>query len=343
MSDNNLPGSEPGPVDDAPKTLDQGVEAISNLLPDPDTDLQAEDEEQATAGLEEGDEPDIDVSEDVEQQEGEDEEDGPKQEYASGRFAADDAKFQLPDGTWTTVKDAKRSFFWQRDYTEKTTALKTEREQFESRRSEVDQQAQTLRELAEKIGKFSQKYLPKPPEPFTGTPDTDPIGYMRYMQQKAAYDEASAEFNNIDTGTQGLSAEEQRKAKQQADEHFVQEITSLTSEDPKFWGDDGKSKAFLNDLATNGPKWWGLAPDAIPKVRTALEFRILRDAWRYRLALAKAPEAQKQVQAKPKLQTGGRRIDPKQRTSADKQQQTERLRKTGSLDDAAALLSRFDI
>lgn len=342
MSDNNLPAPT-GPVDDAPKTFDEGVSDISNLLVDPETDLQTEDEDTASAApVDEGDDPEVDVTEDVEDEDSQEPEDGPQGELKGGRFAPDSAKVTLDDGTVTTVAELKRNNLFQRDYTKKTTELSAEREQITAQKSQVDQQAQSLSQLAERIQAFAQNYLPQPPEPFQGTPQTDPIGYMTYMQQRAAYDDAMAQFHGLADHTRTVSeatAQEQAENNRRAQ---VAEAAKLIERD-RFFADPVKVRAFLSEAVENGGQWWGITRADIDGITSHPQMLILRDALRYRKALAKAPQVQKQVQAKPVMQSGGRRFDPKARSSANRQAQSERLRSTGSIDDAVELLKSLPL
>ena len=338
MSDDNLPG-EPGPVDDA-KTFDQSVEDISNLLPDdPETDLIAGDADQATADADDdGDEPEIDVSEDVEDEEGDENADGSDEpEIKGGRFAPDTAKVTLEDGTVITVAELKRNNLFQRDYTKKTTELSAEREQITQRASQGDQQAQSLAQLAERLQVFSHTYLPTPPEPFTGTPDTDPIGYMKHMQATEKYNLAYSQYMAIDQERVRLLEAQQREQQAQTAQAIEAEFATLRSKD-KFFADATKVRGFLDEATTNGAEWWGLTPERIGRMQTAEEFLILRDAMRYRKALAKAPEVNRQVQAKPAMAKGGKRADPNARVSSDQRARSERLRKNGSLENGVARL-----
>jgi hypothetical protein len=73
-------------------------------------------------------------------------------------------------------------------------------------------------------------------------------------------------------------------------------------------------------------------------LRSGKAFQVLRDAVRYRKALAKAPQVEKQVKAKPVVPIGGRRADPNARVSAQKQARSERLRSSGSIEDGIAAI-----
>jgi hypothetical protein len=343
MSDNNLPAPT-GPVDDAPKTFDEGVSDISSLLADPETDLLKEDEDTANAAPvdDEGDDPEIDVSEDVENEDEPEPQDGPQDEIKGGRFAPDSAKVTLDDGTVITVAELKRNNLFQRDYTKKTTEHSEAVKAFEAQRSQVDQQAQSLTQLAERIQAFAQNYLPLPPEPFQGTPQTDPIGYMTYMQQKAAYEDAVAAFQGIGDQSRSVSEATEQEEAEARRKAWAAEAATLIERD-RFFADKAKVNSFLSEVVQSGNEWWGLTEGDVNGITSHKQMLILRDALRYRKALAKAPEAQKQVQAKPVMQSGGRRFDPKAKSSAERQARSERLRNTGNIDDAVELLKSLPL
>ena len=337
MPIDNLPGAEPGPVDTSAPTEAQLVSDIADLLDDdPETDPVKE-EAQATAETD-PDEPEVDVSEDVEDEaEAEDPDGSQEPEIKGGRFAPDSAKVTLDDGSVITVADLKRNNLFQRDYTKKTTELAAEREQITSRKSEVDQQAQSLAQLAERLTGFSQKYLPQPPEPFTGTPDTDPIGYMRYMQQKETFEQAVAEFNGIESGKSQLTEAQQRELAEQASQVSSTEVARLVERD-KFFADPKNVKTFFDDAVSLGGEAWGLTAEDIGALGSHKAFLVLRDAVRYRKAIAKAAGVKEQVQAKPVVAIGGRRADPKARVTAERNARSERLRTTGSFEAGVAAI-----
>lgn len=344
MSIDNLPGEQPGPVDDAPKSEDELISDISDLLDDdPETDPAKGNEDQAKAApADDGDEPDIDVTEDVEDEADAEVPDGSQDEIKGGRFAPDSAKVTLADGSVITVSELKRNNLFQRDYTKKTTELAAEREQITARKSEVDQQAQSLTQLAERLTAVAQKYLPKPPDPFTGSVDSDPIGYMRFMQQKAAYDEAMAEFNGIEQGKSQLTEAQQREQAMKAQEANNAEAAQLIERD-KYFADPRKVQSFLEEAVSIGGEAWGLSQDDLAGLASHKHFLILRDALRYRKALAKAPKVQEQVRAKPAVAIGGRRADPGTKVSAEKQARSERLRRDGSFQNGVAALMDLDL
>lgn len=342
MSDNN-PSAEAGTVTDAPLSVDSGADAIAKLFDAPETDrgeeakqdeATADSDQDAEASEMEDEEPEIDLSEDVEDEASDDEdEDGLQDdEIKGGRFAPDTAKVTLEDGTVITVAELKRNNLFQRDYSRKTQELAEQRRAVEEQASTVSQQVQSLAALTETLNAFGQKYLPTPPEPPT---TNDPVRYLNYLKEKERYDAAVAEFESIQGYQQQVrQAEAQRMAMEQQ-QALAQEMDTLLQRDP-FFRDKQKVRAFFEEVNTKGAEYWGLTPEDVAGITSHKAMQILRDAMRYRNAVAKAPNAQKTVQSAPaKAQ---RRGDPDRRYRDDVRAKTERLRKTGSVEDAAAAI-----
>ena len=346
MSIDNLPGESTGPVDDAPKSEAELVSDIADLLDDdPETDLAAGKEDQAKAApADDGDDPDIDVTEDVEDEADAEDSDGPQDaEIKGGRFAPDSAKVTLDDGTVITVAELKRNNLFQRGFTEKTQALAKEREAFHVEREQVTQQAQSLQQLADFLDHYGQQFMPEPPEPFTGDPATDPIGFMQYQHAANAYNTAMGQRQYLQAQRDQLIAQQQAEQSQKANEAFAAELNALTASEPAFWGDTAKMKAFVGELLEKGNEWWGLSKEDIAAFRSQKHWKIVRDALRYRKALAKAPDVQKQVQSRPVMNNGGRRMDPKVKGSAERQARSEQLRRDGRFENGVAALMDFDL
>jgi hypothetical protein len=342
MSEDNLPAVEAGPVEDAPKTFDQQIERIGQLIGDPATDLAEEEETVETA--EEGEAEEAEApTEDVEQEDTADEDGSEEPDIKGGRFAPDTAKVTLDDGTVTTVAELKRNNLFQRDYTKKTTELKAEKEAVTVDRQKVDQQAQSLGQLSQYVNWFAEHYLPKQPEPFTGSPDADPIGYMKHMQSVEAWQQQQGLRQYFETELAKIEDGKKRETEAQKTERLRSEARALVEKDKTF-ADETKRMAFLNEAATKGAEYWGLTREEIAGIDSHKQWLILRDALEYRRLKAKAPAAVEQVKAKPKMVTGNnRRVDPGNKANSERRVLSERLRKSGSIDDAVSLLSKFNI
>ena len=340
--DTNNPSAPPAEtVANAPLSFDEGVENLSTILEDPaDTpELQTDEQENASADTEDGEDdfadPDLDVSEDVEAEE-DAETDGP-QDYDGGRFAADNAKVRLDDGTVISIADLKRNNLFQRDYTKKTQELSEERRSFEAERSQVSEQAQALSALAEQMTALGQRYLPTPPAP---PKPNDPVAYINYLREKETYDAAVAEWQGFEAQRQYLTQIEQQKSEQARQMAVVSEMHSLKERDP-FFADPKRVRNFFNEAVELGEKYWGLNADQVMGLNSGAALQILREAMLYRKAVERSKDTQKEVQSKPQMGKAGRRADPKGRVVAERRARTEQLRKTGSIEDAVAVLSNL--
>src|SRR5690349_21572008 len=125
MPDSNLSATAETEVT-TPKSYDEQVSGLSNLLSDPETDPATVETDEPAAPVD--DDPDglkEIVAEDVEEPTDDtDDPDGPSAEVKGGRFAPDSAKVKLDSGETITIADLKgrvdkRVKEFQRDYTEK--------------------------------------------------------------------------------------------------------------------------------------------------------------------------------------------------------------------------------
>src|SRR3954470_24496809 len=142
MSDTN---PAPAAGNDGPLSFDDGVDALTDVLKDPETDLVEEDQAQEEADDEpaEGEEPEAEEATDADEKP--EEEDGPEV-AAGGKFAADTANVRLKDGSVISVQDLKRGFLSQQSFTRGTQENAKERETLASKQAEVEQHARSLQE-----------------------------------------------------------------------------------------------------------------------------------------------------------------------------------------------------
>jgi len=331
MSDDNLP-EESGPVDDAP-TYDKQVEELSNLLPDPDSDLQDEIKDEAAGEPEEGDPEDVG-------EEADETEDGP-QEIKGGRFAPDTAKVTLDDGTVTTVADLKRNTLFQRDYTKKTTEHAEAVKVLEARRSEVDQYAQSLNQSRDYLAWVAENVLKTqhPGEPPSAT--DDPFGFQQWQEKAYRYQQHAQAYERFKAERQ---AEEERKSgetRQQTIDRLAREKDALFGAVPAL-KDPAKGKAIVEAWQHGAEEHFGITPQEFDAIGDHRMLLVLRDALAYRRLKAKAPEVQKEVTAKPALK-GGKRGAPREADTKQKKVRSEQLRQTGSFDAGVAALMDLDL
>lgn len=342
MPDATAPG---GPADDSTLSFDDGVDAISDLMLDPEEtpDLKAKDEAhgaEATAD-EPTEEAEGEGAEDEarpdEKEDGEQDDDGPE-EVGGGKFAADSAKVTLKDGTVISVQDLKRGFLSQQAFTRGTTELAQERKQLAEHKAQLAQIAKSLAQQRDFVLQTAQQFMPKAPD--RALMDSDPIGYM---QAKAEYDDRMQVVSRLmhqrqaETGRMTQEQTEARKAQ------LAEEARKLVEVIPEF-RDQKVYGQFWNDATSVMSEHYGYTPEELSQLATDHRLYIaMRDLVRYRKALKKAPAVKQEVQAKPKMLTTSRRMDPKAKTSRSMQARSEELRKTGSFEAGVAALMDLDL
>jgi len=326
----------------APVDFNQGVEDLTSILGDPATDLNENEvntEEAETEAETEGEQPDEEAEDEALELEADpdspDEADGPG-EIKGGQFAPDTAKVTLEDGTVISIADLKRNNLFQRDYTRKTEELKQEREQLQS----LQAQAHEVAQYRDFVLSVYQQAMPQPPD--KSLMDTDIVGYWH---QKEAYEEQVKQLDQLQALKQYEDQQrEQGEAKQQQ-QMILYHKDQLLEKMPHLKDQTKMSqfKAEAEDALTG----YGYSPEeASQLLGSVVDHRLLlmaRDIVRLKKALKKAPQVREQVQQRPKLISGGKRMDPKARTSREAMGRNEQLRKTGSLDAGIASLMDLDL
>lgn len=335
--------SPQGTADGGTLSFDDGVDAIADLLADPETDPAQKVEAENEAGSE-ADETEAEAEAegaedeaDAEDQEDAGDEDG-SGEVKGGRFAPDTAKVTLSDGTVITVAELKRNNLFQADYTRKTTELSAERKTLESTKSELGNIAKSLTQQRDFLLQAAEKFLPKPPD--REMMQSDPIGYI---QAKAEYDERMQVVNQLayqrqaETGRMSQEGQEAEQARRAVEaERLVEAIPEFRDRKvyDQFWTDATQVMA----------EHYGYPPEELAELATDHRLYVaMRDLVKYRKALKSAPKVTEAMKAKPKMMSAGRRMDPKAKTSRDAQARSDELRKTGSFDAGVRALMDLDL
>jgi hypothetical protein len=316
-----------GTAEDSALTFNEGADAISNLIEDPETDPQDTVEAQDKA---ESETPDEATAEDVEDPDG-------SEPLKGGRFAPDSAKVTLDDGSVITIAELKRNNLFQRDYTRKTTELKTERDAFAQQKSQLDQHAQSLAQQRDFILSAAQKFIPQPPS--RELLQSDPL---QYMQAKADYEERMQVFNQLAYQQQAnsrLTEEQQAEATNQLRQ---EESRRLLEAIPEF-KDRNVYQNFWNDAVETMASKYGFSKTEIEETLDHRFYVAMRDLVKFHKALNKAPQVKQEVEKKPQMISGSRRMDPKAKTSREAQQRAENLRKSGSFDAGVAALMDLNL
>lgn len=345
MSDTN-PASAAG--SDEALSFNDGADAIMNLIADPETDLQAKDQGQDEAtdetetGEVEGEEPEAETDEATDEADADektDEEDGPE-EVTGGKFAADTANVRLKDGTVISVQDLKRGFLSQQSFTRGTQENAKERETLAATKAEVEQYARSLQEQRDFILQVSQQFIPQPPDRSMldrNSPNFDPINYTA---MKAEYDDRINVLNQLHNASK---SDQERAAKEQEAQNRTkreQEAQRLLEALPDLAKPEVQKKFWTESVDTMAE--YGFSEEEMHATIDHRVYRIFRDLTAYRKARSRIPAVKEAIQSKPVLQ-GKRRMDPKEKTSRERQARHDALRKTGSFESGVGALMDLDL
>lgn len=336
MSETN-PSQEAG--NDAPLSFDDGVDALADVLKDPETDLQEEDQgqEEAEETEAEGEQPEAEETEATEE-EPQEEEGGPG--YESGKFAADTANVRLKDGTVISVQDLKRGYLSQASFTRGTQENAKEREALASQKAEYEQHARNLQTQRDFILQVAKQFVPQPPDRSMmdqSSPSYDPL---RYMQLKHEYDERVGTLSQLEGMTKAeqakMAAEQERQQKELRDT----EAKRLVELMPELKKPEVYNKFWAEAVDTMGE--YGFSQEEMANSLDHRLYPIFRDLAAYRRARKNLPAVKQAVQSKPVL-TGKKRMDPKAKSTRESQVRSEQLRKTGDFDAGVRALMDLDL
>jgi hypothetical protein len=338
MSDTN---PAPAAGNDEPLSFDDGVNALTDVLADPETDLQEEDQGQKDEAEEadpEAEEATEEATEEASDEEAAEENDGPG--YEQGKFAADTANVRLKDGTVISVQDLKRGYLAQASFTRGTQEIAEERKALASQKTEFEQHARTLQEQRDLILQVAQKFIPQPPDPSMmddKSPNFDPVGYWRL---KDDYERKVGELTQLQQASQATQARATEEQKRQQKELREREAKLLLDAMPELKKPEVYGKFWAEAVDTMGE--YGFSAEELDGAIDHRLYRVYRDLAAYRRARKSLPTVKQAVQSKPVL-TGKKRMDPKAKSSREQQARAQQLRQTGDFDAGVNALMDLDL
>ena len=325
----------PAAGNDEALSVDGGADAILDLLPDPETDLQEDQGQEGEAEVE-GEEPEAEAEP---EEETEKDEDGPG-EVTGGKFAADTANVRLKDGTVISVQDLKRGFLSQQSFTRGSQENAEERKTLASKAAEVEQTASTLRAHRDFLLQASQYFVPQAPDRSLldrSSPNYDPITYAAV---KADYDDRMAVLTQLqqaahseqERGTQEQQRQ-QKELREKEGQRLLEAMPELKKPEvyKKFWAD-----------AVETMSEYGFSQEDLDGIVDHRFYAAMRDLAAYRRARKQLPAVKESIKSKPVL-SGKRRMDTTEKTSREKQARDQQLRTTGSFDAGVRSLMDLDL
>ena len=277
--------------------------------------------------------------EEPEEDEGEADEEQDSSEDDEAEDAADSQREQQSftvkvDGTNTvvTLDELKQSYSGQKYIQQGMQETAEVKREAETVYSALLQERQAIAQLYEQARNGDVPTAPK--QPSRELFETDPIGYMNaklaYEDQVADY---SREMQKLEVVTQQQS--QAQRAAQQA--YMRQELDSLKKAIPEMQ-DAKQMPVFREKLVKAGTDIYGYSTEEISEVMDHRAIRVLMDAAKYQDIVNGTEKAAERARPKSRnrtLKAGSKKQGAK---SVAQKKQRNTLAKTGSVEDAIALL-----
>ena len=195
--------------------------------------------------------------------------------------------------------------------------------------------AQERQQLQTMMQQLQQEGIPSMPEyPSEELRASDPLGYL---EAEAEYRRAMDKRVAWEQQAQALAQQQQAQENQQRQQRLEQEAARLAEWMPEF-GDPEKRDALMMDITTKAKKHYNLTDDMLSTVQTAEEVAILRDALRYREAVARKDSAKAKVENKPPVAKPSAKKSMQVDKQRSRKQAKARMQKNGGIDDVANFL-----
>ena len=317
-----------------PMSIDQAVEAVvAPETPEEETELETEDAQPEEDVSDEVEEDVEDDGEEVESESDDDEEDADVDDEVD-----DEEDDQEPQESYTvkvdgketevTLEELKRGYSGQK-YVQKGMQEAAEaRKQAEGVHAALMQERQNLMALMNQVQAGN---LTPPKEPSRELFDSDPIGYM---EAKMNYDEQIKVYQqNVAQVQQQLT--QQSQAEQQARAAYAQQEARKLVESVPEIADPSKAEAFIGKVHKAAEKF-GYTKEEIQGIVSSRDIMVLDAAAKWLdMQEGKKVVQEKSKKARKPVKAGAKKIN---RKSDAVRKQRDKLRQSGSIDDALALI-----
>jgi prefoldin subunit 5 len=316
-------------IESAAEALMTPVESETTETEAPETEVAEVEEEE----VEQESEPESD--DDAEYAESDDDDDDDEYE-ASDEDQADQAgpeTFSVKingENVDVTLDDLKRDYSGQQYIQKGMKQAAEQRKQAEEAFNGLSQQRAQLEQLMQQVGQ--QGILTQPTPPTKDLLNADPLGYIEadasYREEMGAYQAQQQEL-----GQQHQAMQQQQGQAHQA--HLQSQMAELQQAIPDF-GDAKKAPKMKERLVKQGMAE-GYTAEEIGGIVDHRAMKVLHKAMLYDQMVAGGGDVQAKLKkARPLMKAGTK----KQPTNAAKKygKQMSKLKKSGSIDDAAALL-----
>ena len=314
MAEANIdPAEQPTQDSSEQDTIDRLTTLLESDLDEPEveeqSDQEADEADIVEAEFEEAPEEDTDEAEEVDED--------PTDEAEADES---EATFEV-DGESLTAEELKLGYLRQSDYTKKTQAVAEQRKAFEAQSEQAEATMNALMSAAgADISRFQNVNWE---QAAIDNPD-------QYKQAKAAYEQAQSTYNLIRAQADQFQTQQQQQTEAAQKEAAKESLTVLKTNIPN-WNNDLYYK--IGEYAQG----LGVSGEEFNKVS---DHRLITALWKaMQFDQAKQVAAKKKVKPSATKTLSGSKADSTKAVESESARKTrERLRKTGTVDDAAAAL-----
>lgn len=320
-------------------TPQEAVEHIATLLDSPEATTEtvdADSEVLETSTVDnveqESEEIDLDTVDD------EQEDDTDEETTDEDNVKSDDKTTVDVNGNTVTLKELKNGYLRQADYTRKSQELAEHKRQYQLQQYDG---AQIRGELAQSLDGIMQQVaavFPMMQEPdWAYLAENDPAEYVREKEMWAKRESAIRQVHEAQNVVNQKNAEYANAVKREA---YKKAHDDLKQAYPDQFGDKAKAKTTL-DQVTNWLSDSGFSMDEINSVSDAKIIITAYKAMLYDQIQNKVPTAVAKIERKPALTMPGSSLGKTSSADQSFKRDLNRLKHTGSLNDAASVISRL--
>ena len=251
------------------------------------------------------------------------------------------ARTRLRDGSEVTIGELKKAYDEAKEYRVKQTEFETRQRDFETKQAQIAAQETYFTQTINQAKAVLQANFP--PKPDYAAVERGELDEFTFTVQKAKYDNAVEKWQGLQRAEQ-TKAQQAEAARQQEHKAYVaKEYELLQEKIPELRTEEGR-KAFKAEVMDIATKEYDFGADELANMTDHRALRVLKDAIAYRKLQAAKPKALDKVKDVPpvQVQAPGRRVAPAEKHGDAVKQGFERLRKTGSFDDALAILNQME-
>jgi hypothetical protein len=318
-------------TDEAANALMDYLEAEDSVEEEPEATEEPEtesDDVEQDDDTEQDDEVDEEVEEDEPEPEEEDQEDDVPETY-----------IVTIDGQDVEVNRDELLSGYQRqaDYTRKTQEVAEQRKQFEQEKQQVQQQRDVyFQQLDATLNHLNQMVTQDQNIDWTRLREEDP---MQYMLMRDQANERQQALQQADQHRQYMLQTQQQEQQEQQSKYLQEQRDKLLTVWPE-WRDPSKAQAnkqaISNFLLDNG-----FSNDEISGLADFRTLQIVEKARKYDELQKSKPAIRKKVKSAPKVQKPQAQRTKSQLQGEARKKQINRLKQTGAVNDAAALLMDY--